>query len=54
MRLLLEFTRTVRIEAVSISELCQTALQQLVMLTIKVVLSSKSAMKLQKNMVMMF
>ena len=44
-----EFARTAIIEAISISELCQTALQQLLVLIIKVVLRSRNAMKSQKK-----
>ena len=44
-----EFAHTTIVEAISISELCQTGLQQLHVLIIKAVLRSKNAMKLQKK-----
>ena len=42
-------THTAIIEAIGILELCHTVLQQLYILIIKVVLSPKNAMKLQKK-----
>ena len=44
-----KFAHTVITEAISISELCQTALQQLHILITKVILRTKNAINLQKK-----